>query len=120
MLESKDWEMYGGEHRVSRNQNQEYIQIQKPFEFSVKLQRLLYVFALYSEDIDKAEVLCVEDLPKVVNFCPKKQLKQELGASTITVCAGCTRTNDQGQYVVPLQLKWGPSIVCFNACRRWT
>lgn len=46
------------------------------------------MFAFYTKDIDRAEVLCVEDLPKDANFCPRKQPEKELEASSTTVCAG--------------------------------
>jgi len=78
------------------------------------------VFTSCTEDIDRAEVLYVEDFPKFTNFCPKKHPEKELDAPTTTVCARWARTNDQGQFVIPLQLERGLTLVHFNDFRRWT
>lgn len=78
------------------------------------------MFAVYIEKISRAEAVCIEDLPKVANFCPKKRPEKELEACTTTLCARWTRTNDQRQFVVPLHLEWGPTMVYFSSTRRWT
>lgn len=82
MLMSRDWEIHGRLNSKSRRRkNQEHIQIQKkPFELCFKPQR---------PQITRAEpAASVEDLPKVANFCLKKQPEEELETCAKTLCAG--------------------------------
>lgn len=87
--------------------------------FSLNFEGYLQVLAFFTDDICRAEYCVLEDLPKVANFCLRKQTEKDLEASTSTVCAGWAGTNDQAQFVVPLPLELGPLKVHFYSCRRW-
>lgn len=47
-------------------------------DFPLNFEGYLQMFAFYTEDTDRVEVLCIEDLPDFANFCPKKHSEKEL------------------------------------------
>lgn len=84
--------------------------------FQLNFKRYLRVFSFYAEDVDRTEVLSIEDLPKITNFCPKKISRKGTG-SLYHCCLYRMGRN-----------KWPEAVFCpfpatmlvhFNTCRRW-
>lgn len=114
-------EMHGWVHSLSRrSQNQEYIckSRRSHLNFLLNFESYFQVLTFCTDNIRRAEYCVLEDLPKVADFCPKKQTEKDLEASA-SVCAGWAGTNYQAQFVVPLHLEWELTMVHFNSCRRW-
>lgn len=119
-------EMCGGVHSMSRrSQNQEYIckSRRSHLNFLLNFESFFQVLALYPDNICRAEYCILEDLPKVANFCLKKNKQKSIWKPQILLSVQEEQeqmTRHSLSSLSHLHLAWGLTVVHFNSCRRWT